>query len=181
MLYWIRNTILMLITYLKQCFLIAFIAISPYRNLAGSNILSETIYNRQLEEVTIKAKRHRLSSGTFLGFKLQTALNTNVSNTLRTALQEYSGPKTSITSLRRFGTKSKHCCGKAVDFEWSHELIEFLVTPEGTAWREKYGFTFYIEDTPRSPLLTPYKKDVNYSKYVFENPKATGPHIHLNL
>jgi hypothetical protein len=171
----------MFITSLKQCLLILFIIASPYKSLTGSNITTEEIYFRELPEVIVKAKRPHRHSGSFLGFQLQQPMNTRIHSKLEEALKEFTGPKSKISSLRRFGTRSRHCCGKAVDFEWSHELIEYLVSPEGTAWREKYGFTFYIESTPRHSSLTPYKNDTNYSKYVFENPNATGPHIHLNL
>lgn len=171
----------MFITKLKQCLVILLVTIFPYnKNLVGSNSpLPESVPHIHLKEVVVKAKSYYRAH--FLDYRLQQNLNTNVTHTLKEALREFSGPKVPISSLRRHGTKSKHCCGKAVDFQWSHELIEYLVSPEGTAWREKYGFTFYIESTPRDPCLTPYKNNTNYSAYVFENPNATGPHIHLNL
>jgi len=171
----------MLISKLKQCLIIILIAFSPYnKNVSGSNTSSiGSIPTFKLEEVVIKARSYYRTS--FLGFRLQQKLNTRVSTTLREALLDYREPKVPISSLRRHGTNSKHCCGKAVDFQWSKELINYLITPEGTAWRDKYGFTFYIEATPGSACLVPYKNDTNYSKYVFENPNATGPHIHLNL
>ena len=172
----------MLITYLKQCLLIILIIASPYKNLAGSNVTHEQVAHIELKEVVVKAKRtHHFHSGTFLGFKLEQSLNTRITQELKDALVDYSGPKSPISSLRRFGTRSKHCCGKAVDFAWNKDLIDYLISPEGAAWREKHGMTFYIESTPKDSILLPYKKDTNYSQYVFENPKATGPHIHLNL
>ena len=180
--YWIRNIILMLITYLKQCLLIILIIASPYKSLTGSNLSKEVFIEKQIDEVVIKPKKsHNHHSGTFLGFKLEQTLNTRISNELTKALLSYTGPKVTISSLRRFGTRSKHCCGKAVDFAWKTELIDYLVSPEGTAWRECHNLTFYIEAKPKDSILLPYKKDENYKQYVFENPKATGPHIHLNL
>lgn len=129
-----------------------------------------------------KAKKKVRGTFEFLGFKLQGKLNTNIDPTLRNALLEYTGPKIQITSLRRhWGTKSQHEHGKAVDLEFSHELIHWLVSEEGRLWRDKFGFTFYIEDRPGRKSLIPYKEDPVFSEFVFENRHATGPHIHLNI
>lgn len=130
----------------------------------------------------VKAKKKERGAFEFLGFKLQGALNTNITPQLRTALLEYTGPKIQITSLRRhWGTNSRHEHGKAVDLEFSHELIHWLVSDEGKLWRDKFGFTFYIEDRPGRKSLIPYKEDPVFSEFVFENRHATGPHIHLNI
>lgn len=132
--------------------------------------------------LVMPAKKAAPYSKNFLGFRLLGRLNTNIHHNLKLALTEYNGPKKAITSLRRnWRTNSKHNCGKAVDFEFDHSLIEWLVSEEGTAWRNKYGFTFYIEDRPGRKSLIPYKQNPVFNEYVFENPNATGPHIHLHL
>lgn len=174
----------MILSYLKQCLVVSLITITPLnKNIKGASTGVDHTYERTLKEVVIKDKHSsKFRRGEFLGFQLQKPLNTRIHETLEKALLSYQGPKVMITSLRRFGTVSKHCCGKAVDFEWSHELIEYLVSEEGTAWRNTNGIkTFYIEDRPGSKLLKPYKNNVSYQQYVFENPAASGPHIHLNL
>lgn len=175
----------MLISIIKQWLVIALLVISPFnKTVNGYNnshqLAVDPIIDLELKEVVIKASRVKMAS-TFLDYKLQRRLNTNVTATLKTALAEFKGPKVPISSLRRHGTKSKHCCGKAVDFEWSTDLIDYLVSEEGTAWREKFGFTFYIESKPGASCLKPYKLKENYKEFVFENPAASGPHIHLNL
>lgn len=173
----------MVLSYLKQCLLISLISLTPLNKpVKGTTLAGEITFERELEVIEISAKKPRhFKKKEFLGFILQRELNTNIHKSLETALLDYSGPKVKISSLKRHGTKSKHCCGKAVDFEWNEDLINYLVSEEGTAWREKHGFTFYIEDTPRSKKLLPYKSNPKYSEFVFENARATGPHIHLNL
>lgn len=90
----------------------------------------------ELPEVTIIAKKikkkvYRINE--YLGFKLRGLVNTKISERLKLALADYSGPKVGINSLRRFWSKSSdHYTGNAVDFEFKHELIEWLVSEEGT-------------------------------------------------
>ena len=174
----------MLITSLKQCLFIVLVCIFPLnKNLSGSNANVQFVAERTLKEVTItpKSAHRHYHLGDFLGFKLQQALNTNVTSQLKEVLLSYQGPKSRISSLRRFGTRSKHCCGKAVDLEWSKEMIDYLVSPEGLLWLNQWNLTFYIEAKPGDPALLPYKNNTNYKPYVFENKGASGPHIHLNL
>lgn len=76
-----------------------------------------------------KAKEHSKNvfrrTKEFLSFKLLGSVNTNVSDSLVEALKAYTGPTVGITSLRRhWNSKSAHNHGKAVDFEFSKELIE---------------------------------------------------------
>ena len=44
----------------------------------------------------------------------------------------------------------------------------------------KHNITMYIEDKPSSKILPKYEKLSEYADYVFRNPRATGPHIHIN-
>lgn len=145
-----------------------------------------TIPEVKLPEVVIQPKKvtkHTSNSSTFMDFDVEGKVNTAITKKLEEALEAYSGPDSvMITSLRRnWGTKSAHEHGKAVDFKFDHKLIEWLVSEEGTAWRETYSITFYIEGKPGSRKVRGYKNDPLYSKYVFENPSATGDHVHMNI
>lgn len=118
----------------------------------------------------------------FLSFKLLGSVNTNVSDSLVEALKAYTGPTVGITSLRRhWNSKSAHNHGKAVDFEFSKELIEWLISDEGQHWLNNHSLMFYIESVPGAKCLKPYKADERYAQYVFENPQATGDHIHIGI
>ncbi len=136
-----------------------------------------------LPQVVITAKKLHKH---FLGFQLQKGLDTSVESKLKEALTELrdlGAPNVRISSLKRhkWNPKSKHRCGKAVDFEFSHDLIVWLVGETGSQWRAKYGITFYIESKPHDKTLIPYKENTSTAKYVFENPFATNDHIHLNI
>lgn len=88
-----------------------------------------------LPEVTISAKKIRKTyRKEFMGFKLRgSKFNFNISEKLEAALADYSGPAVGINSLRRhWSRKSKHYVGRAVDMEFSYELIDWLVGKEGT-------------------------------------------------
>lgn len=78
-----------------------------------------------IPEKVKQEKKKAIFKDTFLDFKLWGKCDTRVSPQLINSLKSYSGPKVKITSLRRhWGTKSRHECGKAVDMEFSHALIE---------------------------------------------------------
>jgi len=130
----------------------------------------------------VAKKIKKYYSTTFLDFKLLGKVDTRISSQLEEALADFTGPKVCITSLRRhWNNTSQHAHGKAIDFEWSPELIEYLTTAEGLAWLEKYNLMYYIEDTPGSRLLKPFKQDTTTASNVFENPNATGPHVHIGI
>jgi hypothetical protein len=89
----------------------------------------------KLAEITITAKRVKKTyRKEFMGFKLRGGrFNFNISEKLESALLDYSGPVVGINSLRRhWSKKSKHYVGRAVDMEFSHELIEWLVSEDGS-------------------------------------------------
>lgn len=118
----------------------------------------------------------------FMEFKLLGKCNTDVHCNLKDALKSYLGPKVGITSLRRhWGTKSQHEKGKAVDMEFSRELIDYLVSPEGQNWLVSHNLKFYIETRPGRHTIKPYKANPKYAPYVFENPRATGDHVHIEI
>lgn len=122
---------------------------------------------------------------TFYGFALWGRVNTNgVSEDLVEALENFNGPKVKITSLRRnwrSNPQSQHNHGRAVDLEFDHALIMWLVSEQGQSWLSSHGLKLLIEDKPNSKKLLPYKELESTSPFVFENPDATGAHIHLNL
>lgn len=155
---------------------------SKVGNTANSNLVkTEYIHTMELPTITIKARKIRKAM-TFENFKLESPCDTNVTTNLRTALRSYTGPEIKITSLKRhYNCKSKHFHGKAVDLQFSHELIDWLVSDEGQQWLNQHNMLFYIEDRPHSRKLLRYKKEAIYSKYVFENPHSTGAHIHINI
>lgn len=140
-------------------------------------------YTQKLPEVVIKApKIIRHAKVQLDGYKTASGVNTRINSTLKDALQEYNGPRPLINSLRRnWNSHSPHTYGKAVDFQWSPEMIEYLVSEEGLKWLDKFQVTFYIEGKPGSSKVAAYKGKEPYKKYIFENPSATGDHIHLNI
>lgn len=147
-------------------------------NPRNSSIVYNDFSSIELAPVTIKAKKTK-EIKSFLGFKLLGKCDYKISDELFEALEDYNGPEVRITSLKRhWNPHSQHFHGNAVDFEWNEELIDYLIT---SSWLEHYNLMFYIEDKPGSKKLFKYKKDPMYSKYVFENPAATGPHIHIGI
>ena len=162
----------------------------PYGNNHNGNISAATI---TLPEVTITAKAikaRKISTKKvfikeYLGFGIEGKIDTAVTSSIKNALSTYTGPKTSITSMKRhWGNKSAHEHGEAVDLKFDKRLIEWLVTVEGKAWLKAHSLMFYIEGRPGSKALKPYKKDLKYKSFVLENPRAvgkTGDHIHIEL
>lgn len=126
-------------------------------------------------EVIVSAKKARKH-------KTHGKLNTNITPELKLAMDTYEGPTVLITSLvRHWNCKSAHAHGKAVDYNWSEALIDYLVTSKGKEWLAAHSLMYYIEDRPGSKKLLPYKASEIHSKFVFENPHATGPHIHIQI
>lgn len=136
----------------------------------------------QLKKKVSKIGKHRRVKGEFMGFALTAPVDTSVHTSLKSSLQTYSGPRAEINSLRRhWGTKSQHECGKAVDFKWDEDLIEYLVGEEGQNWLKAHNLMFYIEDKPGSKYLKKYKESELHKEYVFENKNCTGKHIHIQI
>lgn len=120
-------------------------------------------------------------SSTILGKLMWGNYSKNLHVSMVQALETYTGPKTVVNSTRRYwNKKSKHCCGKAIDLKLCDETLEWLISDEGLVWMDAHNITMYIEDRPSSKLLHKYESKPEYAEYVFRNPKATGPHIHLN-
>lgn len=120
------------------------------------------------------------ASGTFMGFLLYCPVDTAICSSFKQVLAEYPGPAARVNSLKRgYNSSSKHYTGKAIDLEFSHEVIEFLVSEAGQKWLVDNGLTFYIEGKPGSKRVSKYLR-APYSRFVFFNPSATGDHIHIN-
>lgn len=119
------------------------------------------------------------------GFSIAGDVDRWLNNKLYSALSKYEGPKALITSMKRSKAKwahSLHSKGLAVDIrldDAGSKMLEWLISPEGTAWLVDHKLDFFIEDKPGSNKLVPYKADQKYSDFVYENRSATGLHIHL--
>lgn len=151
----------------------------------NSTPLRAESYHIQLKEFVVTAQKttkHSSTKSFFLNFKTERGLDTSIDSSLVTALNAYTGPEVTISSLKRhkWNSKSKHRIGRAADFEFNPELIEWLVSEEGSLWRTQYGINFFIEGKPGSKLIKSYKRGV-YEEFVFENPYATGDHIHIDI
>jgi len=119
-------------------------------------------------------------NGTFFGFIVYTPVDTSVAESFKIALEDYRGPQVKVSSLRRhYNQKSDHFHGKAVDLEFSKDLIDWLVSEDGQVWLSAYNLYFYIEGKPGSSKVKRYLSDPQTAKYVFFNENATGNHIHV--
>lgn len=127
-----------------------------------------------------KTMRKMVSEGMIGLFKLYTPVDTMISDQLRTAITEYCGPSVKVNSMRRHGTKSDHCKGRAIDLEFCDVLIEYLVSADGQKWLQDHNLIFYIEGRPGSRKVANYNKGI-YKEFVFFNPRATGDHIHIEI
>jgi hypothetical protein len=78
-------------------------------------------------------------------------VNTDISPALTKALADYTGPTVIVSSAKRFGSRSKHCTGNAIDIskESIETLIPWLESEEGAKWIETYNLTIYIENVNR--------------------------------
>ena len=136
--------------------------------------------NKDSQKKLVKASKEE---GTLIGTKFELrdkSVDPTLDMKLYHALKAYNGPPVKVNSLRRFGNRrSQHHCGQAVDIMWDKSgraMARWLVKEEGQAWLKEYGMGFYLEKI--------YDKDYRrglYKKYVFDNPKATGSHIHLHV
>jgi hypothetical protein len=163
-------------------YLLAALLILPVDYNVAANRMK--IYEAELQEIVItaKAKIKNTFPRQYMGYILCPGVNSNIHSKLKEVLENYNGPKPLVTSLRRsWNNESKHNHGKAVDFAWSEDMIDYLVSEEGQSFLDKFNLTFYIEDKPGSKRLNKYLNNKLYSKFVFPNPNCTGPHIHIGL
>lgn len=129
------------------------------------------------KEVKAKKTSYLCKEGMFFGFLLYTPVDTSICPQFRMALADYTGPTVKVNSLRRYGTKSEHCKGRAVDLELTQELVFYLTSDAGKQWLETHNLSFMIEGKPGSRRVKKYVG--GYSQFVFFNPKATGDHVHI--
>lgn len=108
-------------------------------------------------------------------------VDTSIATSFKEVLLSYAGPKVRVNSLKRgYNRSSQHYHGKAVDFEFSSELIDYLVSDAGQQWLIRHNLTFYIEGKPGSGRVAKYYQRAQYKRFVFFNPLATGDHVHIN-
>ena len=55
-------------------------------------------------------------------------------------------------------------------------MAEWFLTPEGQTWINSNNLTIYLEKIYDEKFRTGEHK-----QWVFDNPNATGPHIHINI
>lgn len=140
---------------------------------------------KTLEEI----KRSRLKTAKLLTTQLkivrlehplmsaQAHVKFHLDDKFREALFSYDGPPILITSAFRtksFGNKkSKHKQKKAVDIAWDTKVADWLLSEKGKQWIVTNNLTVYFEKI----------KDKKYKNTPFflKNPRATGPHIHIQI
>jgi hypothetical protein len=123
-------------------------------------------------------------------FRLQSYVkdkNTDISRPLLAALIAYSRFESApqeimyVNSAKRDGNPfSRHYTGNAIDihFECGDEFLNWLDSTDGRNWLIQYQLYFYIEDSySSSKFLAPWR--LRLGENIFVNPKATGPHVHL--
>lgn len=100
---------------------------------------------------------------------------------LYAAFLDCAGPIARATSGRRYDNpKSCHFHGNALDIRYDStgvSFVKWMITEEGTQWRNKYAIDFYIEDRYKSSPI--FKTFAELKPFHFVNSRATGPHIHL--
>lgn len=94
------------------------------------SLLEEEIYNLKRPK-TAKVSRYikKREAAPWKFDKLVPKYNhidTRISSKMEAALAAYSGPNVELTSIRRSGTKSKHCTGDAIDISkiYADDLIK---------------------------------------------------------
>lgn len=109
----------------------------PIKEVQNSNI-SNLERKYSLPEVVITAKAIKKTKIAkvveFLGHKCEQALDGRVHSSLKEAFNEYTGPELVFTSLRRHKNNgSKHNIGKAADVRFDKNVIDWLISEEGSA------------------------------------------------
>lgn len=126
--------------------------------------------------------------GKFVGTNLNLrhkGIDTRISPTLYAAFLDCTGPTVDVNSaVRHTNHHSQHYTGEALDIRYDENGVSFahwLVSKEGTEWRNRFGISFYVEDSYSKSAIF---KDLNGPKFEpfhFVNRGATGPHLHLYL
>lgn len=114
------------------------LSLIPIKEVQNSNV-SNLDRKFSLPEVVITAKAIKKTTKTtsvkeFLGYSCEQPLDGRVHSSLKEALNEYSGPELVFTSLRRHRNNgSKHNVGKAADVRFDKNVIDWLISEEGSA------------------------------------------------
>lgn len=112
--------------------------------------------------------------------------NVAMDKSLYAALVHCDGPPVTLTSIRRnYNPRSHHYHGKAIDIRLDNQGMNFanwLVTPEGKAWRDNFDVKFYVEDAHHSSVLkTTFALHSALWQHKLINEKASGPHLHVEI
>ncbi len=68
-----------------------------------------------------------------------------------------------------------------MDFDLSDDLVDFLVSEGGQKWLKDHGLKMYIEGRKGCSEVNKYALRDDCKPFIFFNPRATGPHIHVEI
>lgn len=165
------------------------LALSSPQEVASSSDLTKSISICMPKEERPIAPLRRKQRETLTFTKLQhehfdivTSATNQIDKKFATVLQNYDGPNVLVTSIKRsYNRKSKHFVGKAIDIDFSADIITYLKSEEGRKFITDFDLTVFIENNRLCSTLRELKKDSLLAELVFVNPNATGLHIHINM
>ena len=135
-----------------------------------------SISKEKIESRTSSSKSAKES----IEFKSYVSLK-GVKNTLLEAVEELKNNahgRVLITSAHRHWGGKNHRIGKALDFHYNEDFIDFLLSEEGEKILNKYNLEFFIEDNKRKTFSS--LPPAFQTKWRFV-PWATNIHIHMNM
>lgn len=142
--------------------------------------LAEMLYSRKRLQKTIKKE------GKFIGTNLvlrHKGIDSRISPELYAAFLDCTGPEVEVNSAKRTcNPNSDHFYGRALDIRYDAAGIAFanwLVSKEGTEWRERFGISFYVEASYSTHPIFRELGGPKLEPFHFVNRRATGPHLHL--
>lgn len=115
-----------------------------------------------------------------LQFKEDEGINMDIQEELILALQSCPNKQATITSGKRYSgyKRSLHRCGKAIDFHYDEDFIDWLLSEKGHTWLNEHHLEFFIEDNNRKSKKKLPERFQDLFRWI---PWATGLHIHLNI
>lgn len=88
-----------------------------------------------------------------------------------------------MTSGKRCNNRgSYHYYGKAFDVRMDYDgqnFADWLVSDEGSKWRNRHKINFYVEDKYRRRSIHQNFNPAYFQDFYFKNPLSTGPHLHV--
>lgn len=155
---------------------------SMARLVADPINLAKMLYSRRELHKELK------KNGRFVGTNLRLrhkSIDTRISPQLYAAFLDCTGPSIDVNSaVRHTNHRSQHASGEALDIRYDEKGIAFahwLISEQGTEWRERFGVSFYVEG---SSVSSPIFKSLNspeFKPFYFVNRGATGPHLHIYI